>query len=296
MTKTRRAKHNPDCSCNKCKDMCFSPCLPTPEDASKLIDMGYADKLDTDYYGRQTNEIPPTDAYEGWWSDLQVNYLRPVSRSKRKHATRCVFQHGGLCKLHGICKPKEGRDAHCTMTREEGRTLVEPIYQSWDTYEGRVVLDKWHKHSEELRQTREQHPARRSKYQPDPKASTPLTGQLFQSREKYNYPHPTEAARRGKLKPLYSYESLQEQKKKKAKTAVAAEREKAQLGINVTKGTGGWYNISYTRDQTQITFGYSELEERWSYGRAPPEHVLTALAAQGSWPWTGVKVKRRRSW
>ena len=34
------------CRCEKCKSQCHTPCLGTPEDIQKLMDAGYADRLD----------------------------------------------------------------------------------------------------------------------------------------------------------------------------------------------------------------------------------------------------------
>lgn len=40
-----------ECSCEKCKNLCRTPCLGTPEDINKLLEAGYGKRLNFDGYG-----------------------------------------------------------------------------------------------------------------------------------------------------------------------------------------------------------------------------------------------------
>lgn len=51
-----------ECSCDSCKAMCERPCWPSPEDAERLIDAGYGDKLMLDFWG-VTKETIPREIY-----------------------------------------------------------------------------------------------------------------------------------------------------------------------------------------------------------------------------------------
>ena len=125
------------CACPECQAMCQRrPCWPTPLDAQRLIDAGYADRLMID-----------------WWFDRAQNktvyVLTPAIAGRESgeapaHPTgRCAFlNENNLCDLHDLdLKPTEGRIALC-----HDRTpadLHEQIGQTWDGDEGRGVIDRW---------------------------------------------------------------------------------------------------------------------------------------------------------
>ena len=60
--------------------------------------------------------------------------------------TGCAFQlECGLCDLHGRgLKPIEGRIASCAESYD-GEGLHEAVAATWDTDEGRRVLERWRK-------------------------------------------------------------------------------------------------------------------------------------------------------
>ena len=125
------------CSCSECQAMCQRrPCWPTPLDAQRLIEAGYADRLMLD-----------------WWFDRVQNktvYVltpaivgRESGEAPAHPSGRCTFlNQENLCDLHDLdLKPTEGRIALC-----HDRTppdLHEQIGQTWDADEGRSVIDRW---------------------------------------------------------------------------------------------------------------------------------------------------------
>lgn len=90
------------CSCDKCKSLCRTPCIGTPDDINALLGAGYGDRLATTLWGvgmvlgltsRPIRMIQPALAENGW----------------------CTFRRpDGLCELHekGL-KPLEGKLASC---------------------------------------------------------------------------------------------------------------------------------------------------------------------------------------
>lgn len=96
--------YNPEselpCSCDKCKNMCKSPCLGTPRDIEAIMDAGFADKLSITkwFVGAIMAGEDPIDmiapAYNNGW---------------------CAFRkEDGLCELHDLgLKPTEGVLTSC---------------------------------------------------------------------------------------------------------------------------------------------------------------------------------------
>lgn len=119
--------------------MCQRPCWPTPEEAQKLIDAGYGDRLMNDYWCRKGG-------------DIQI--LSPACKGSENGFAPfwptggCTFQDkDGLCELHNLdLKPLEGRKALC-----KGRTpkyLHEKIAKMWDNPEAQELVGKWRKEEE----------------------------------------------------------------------------------------------------------------------------------------------------
>lgn len=88
-----------ECKCALCKQQCHTPCLGTPQYIERLIDSGYAEKLE------------PTL----WMAGMMMGVISfPVLMIQAKKENRCcIFFHEGLCELHdrGL-KPTEGRLSH----------------------------------------------------------------------------------------------------------------------------------------------------------------------------------------
>lgn len=126
------------CSCDRCKAMCKRPCWPTPKEAKKLIDRGYAKRLMMDYWASEPNIYiicPALKGYEGmetpWWPSGERG---------------CTFQDSkGLCEIHGKhLKPIEGRIAHHNeIGRGHGFNLHQTVAKLWDSKEGRDIVWLW---------------------------------------------------------------------------------------------------------------------------------------------------------
>ncbi len=120
----------PACSCEECAEMCNRPCWPTPEEASKLIELGYGDALMLDY----------------WSASPDIYLLCPAEKGREGMTASfiptggCVMLKDGLCALHGICKPLEGRAAHHAKCPDG---LHQSVAALWDSDEGRAVVDTW---------------------------------------------------------------------------------------------------------------------------------------------------------
>ena len=125
-----------ECSCQKCKDMCRKRvCWPTPEEADKLIDAGFSNRLMEDYWADEEDIMiicPAIKGYEGefapWW---------PTGGC-------CLQDKDGLCILHDLgLKPLEGRIADCKETEAGGRNIHEEIAMMWEGDCGKAVVEKW---------------------------------------------------------------------------------------------------------------------------------------------------------
>lgn len=112
------------CSCILCKSMCSrSPCVPTPAEASRLIDEGFADSL----------------ALSKWTDPLTGKEY--VFVAPKIADTGCVFfndQH--LCDLHdrGL-KPLEGRLA--SHNYEDNR-LRKFVSEKWCSKAGIKIMER----------------------------------------------------------------------------------------------------------------------------------------------------------
>jgi hypothetical protein len=116
--------------------MCRRPCWPSPEEALKLIEAGYGDRLMLDWWVGDGENIyilaPAIKGLEGKdapsWPDGM-----------------CTFQRDedSLCELHNKnLKPIEGRLARCKGGRN-GRALHYAVAQLWDNDEARELIGNW---------------------------------------------------------------------------------------------------------------------------------------------------------
>ena len=125
------------CACAECVAMCqHRPCWPTPEDAQRLIEAGYADRLMVD-----------------WWFDRDLNktiYLLTPAIAGRESGEapahpegQCTFLNAdGLCQIHDSgLKPTEGQIALCGDRTPEG--LHEQIARTWDEVAAQALIDRW---------------------------------------------------------------------------------------------------------------------------------------------------------
>lgn len=127
------------CSCLTCKLMCKqSPCFASPQDAKKIIDAGYKDRLRSSVY----IDLKAFDINN-------PNMLEAVAATAR-HAIApqfsaehgCTFQgKDGLCELHekGL-KPTEGRLANHNQCDDGIRRAV---CDTWISREGIDVMQEF---------------------------------------------------------------------------------------------------------------------------------------------------------
>lgn len=120
------------CDCPVCQAMCHrTPCWPTPSEALHLLQMGYGERLDLEYYQTET----PRGGWKNIWAVV------PKLRGTEIFPKGCTFQDDrGLCELHARCKPLEGRLAHHSGTPFSLRYQVALL---WDTPEGHRVVEKF---------------------------------------------------------------------------------------------------------------------------------------------------------
>lgn len=95
-----------ECSCDKCKSQCHTPCLGTPEDIERLIKAGYGDRL----------------ALTEWAAGVLMGLCdEPIQmiQARLEENGWCTFYHDGKCELHdkGL-KPTEGRLSHHSLKRD----------------------------------------------------------------------------------------------------------------------------------------------------------------------------------
>lgn len=128
-------KDTRSCTCEKCMSFCLRPCWPLPEEASKLIELGYANRMMLDYWvgdgedGGDINIISPAClGYEG--------YCAPFWPTGT-----CTMQDvgSGLCDLHGVCKPYEGRITYHDRVTDQHKAVAD----AWNCDYGREVVERW---------------------------------------------------------------------------------------------------------------------------------------------------------
>ena len=142
-----RFKPSAPCSCKTCKGMCKRACWPTPQEAARLLDAGYANKLMLDaWIGGFDNDhkdcylvCPATPGFGGRWAPGLGDDFDWFGAGLRGG---CVM-HGsdGLCELHdkGL-KPFEGRVAHHS---KDVPRLHEAVARTWYSNEGRAVVQRF---------------------------------------------------------------------------------------------------------------------------------------------------------
>lgn len=93
------------CSRSICKQQCHTPCLGTPDDIERIIDAGYADRLELTNWA--------TGIFLGV-INVAVPMIQPVAGKEY-----CAFFENGLCILHDKnLKPTEGRLSHHTVRKD----------------------------------------------------------------------------------------------------------------------------------------------------------------------------------
>jgi hypothetical protein len=126
------------CACETCQSMCKNPCWPSPEEAGRLIKLGYGPKMMV-----AERSFPQTPDATGYKYIPVLSPARPGLEGKGNdsYIEGCVFQKKGLCQLHTICKPIEGRLAICKG--REPVDLRDRVAQLWDNKKAQALVDKW---------------------------------------------------------------------------------------------------------------------------------------------------------
>jgi hypothetical protein len=149
---SRKETEMASCKCPECQQMCaYRTCWPTPEEADKLLDLGYANQMWLDYWIRE-DIIEDLSDYE---YDCSIYIIAPAGKGyggryapSNPAGKPCVLQdENGLCTIHDICKPMEGRLATC-KTNEIVPNLHEKVAMLWDSDLGRKVVKKWERLTE----------------------------------------------------------------------------------------------------------------------------------------------------
>ena len=116
------------CSCQKCKDMCKTPCIGTPEEMLAISKAGFSKRLAVTSWA--TGLILGTH-------DRVVTIIAPLFDQKKGF---CTFYQDGMCELHSLgLKPTEGRYANCkekkvkNLEELKGTPLLKCI-ESWDGF------------------------------------------------------------------------------------------------------------------------------------------------------------------
>ena len=129
-----------ECSCKVCINMCKCyPCQPTPKEAQKLMDLGYAKRMMLKAWPAKSDPklVVPTlcPAIIGYECGVG-----PLEQYKGK----CTFlTSDNLCEIHSY-KPSEGRFAHHNMLKKDEEEYMGYIMNAWMTC-GDTILERWEK-------------------------------------------------------------------------------------------------------------------------------------------------------
>jgi len=123
--------------------MCEIPCWPTPEEANKLLKLGYGHQLCLDHYYNH-NYGPMVWAL----APRRIPNKRETPKDLRKYGPGlsgcCLQTKEGLCSIHNICKPIEGRLASSHINLEdEGHNLRYSVGKMWMTAYGDSIYQRW---------------------------------------------------------------------------------------------------------------------------------------------------------
>ncbi len=153
--------------CTKGIAFCYHrPCWGLPEEFDKIIDAGFSDKLQLDFYyqkalGKEDIEILSGAVYQEVGTTMFSFLFDSFNTTPRMEREYEDFHNGGkkadmnplgkcalltednLCSLHDLgLKPEEGRESCCKTLGELERSH-EDYAKLWDTDYGRSVVQKW---------------------------------------------------------------------------------------------------------------------------------------------------------
>lgn len=137
-----------ECSCEACAKLCqYVPGTPTMKEARKLADMGLMERLSLREYTRSDGSTLPVliPAFQGRAGrEFSVFFV----------GTPCTFlTHDDKCEIHAHkpagCAHAVAKD--CTSGKKSLRwgpkaeRWVESVHATWDTEEGRELVEQWKK-------------------------------------------------------------------------------------------------------------------------------------------------------
>jgi hypothetical protein len=128
------------CTCQECVDMCKTySCLPTPQEAQRMIDAGFGKKMMLD----TRPAVSHPDIKISTLLPAMVGYERKLSPMEIGISS-CIFLVCERCQLHAVgMKPLEGRVAIHDKDPEEERIFFNLLKSMWDTPYGHQVVSGW---------------------------------------------------------------------------------------------------------------------------------------------------------
>lgn len=130
--------------------MCKIPCIPSPDEAIKLIELGFGDRMMLNSY------VHPRKGRNIYFLCPAKKGLERKTNGNLRGRVRCTFQKEGLCQLHNICKPIEGRLAICKGP--EPNDLRLKIVQLWDNSLAEDLVKSWIKKFQNIKDNNHPNP------------------------------------------------------------------------------------------------------------------------------------------
>ena len=137
----------PACACPKCAALCRnSPGWPTPEEADRLLDLGYGKRTMLDWWEADPPVYIVCPASRGSEGDLaptpssMFGYLLGWTKGE------CNLFADGKCEIHDSgAKPLQCREAFGCSKRDgfDGEADNDRVMKMWDTDAGRAVVARW---------------------------------------------------------------------------------------------------------------------------------------------------------
>jgi len=143
-------QNDSECSCSYCVSMCEErPCWGTPKDIQHLIDLGHAKRLMQDYWvGNFLYEPENFDAQDYFDTYYDIQIICPADIGNEGgyapswRFKQCTFlTPDKKCEIH-MHKPLEGKKSMC---KRYSLNLHEYVARTWDTPEGKSVVEQFEK-------------------------------------------------------------------------------------------------------------------------------------------------------
>lgn len=126
-----------ECSCKACQKMCtHSPCLATPDDVLKLIELGHKNKLSLTLWAT-ANVVT-----QGKYPIVEMVQLKGELNGIARGTRTCVMFDNGKCSIH-TNKPLGGKLAHHSNTFDEVISREVKIANLWLKEKGRKIVENF---------------------------------------------------------------------------------------------------------------------------------------------------------